>query len=188
MRSSLRERLERLGPVRGVVLVESGSPATIVLRRGRRDVRSVAAAGALARRGVPLTKAKRAIESLDAQASAVLSVPLIESLPALCGELEAAGFAATQVRPADPVDVRDLRGALGLTREQFALRYGLDIDTVRHWERARGGRTPDLAALRFLQAIARDPEGMARLMEADARPASAASLGASDRPHPRSGG
>jgi len=45
---------------------------------------------------------------------------------------------------------------LGLTQEQFALRYGLDLDTVQNWEQ---GRTkPDKASAAYLRVIARRPD------------------------------
>jgi transcriptional regulator with XRE-family HTH domain len=51
--------------------------------------------------------------------------------------------------------VAAIRNGLDLTREQFAVRYGLDIDAVRNWETAR--RTPDTAARSYLRAISGNP-------------------------------
>lgn len=101
MRSSLKERLERLGPVRGVDRVGSGSPVTIVLRRlGEGEtVRVVGAAEALARRGVPLLRAKRAVEQVLDKGEAVLRAPVVDSASMLARELAAAGFAMAEICP-----------------------------------------------------------------------------------------
>jgi putative transcriptional regulator len=51
-----------------------------------------------------------------------------------------------------------------LTQEQFALRYGLDLDAVRNWEHKR--RTPDLAAQSYLRVIERMPQEASEAQEA----------------------
>jgi putative transcriptional regulator len=43
-----------------------------------------------------------------------------------------------------------------LTREQFAVRYGLEVETVRNWE--TGKREPDTTARSYLRVIANAPE------------------------------
>lgn len=62
-------------------------------------------------------------------------------------------------RPSE-TDIRELRERLGQSREQLALRYGLEIESVRNWEAGR--RPPDAAARSYLQAISNDPEGVER--------------------------
>jgi putative transcriptional regulator len=52
--------------------------------------------------------------------------------------------------------VKKLREDLKLTREQFALRYGIELETVRNWEVNK--RVPDTTARSYLRAIANDPE------------------------------
>ena len=59
--------------------------------------------------------------------------------------------------------VRTLRRALGLTQEDFALRYRIPLGTLRDWEQ---GRTqPDQPARAYLAVIARDPEHVRRALE-----------------------
>lgn len=59
--------------------------------------------------------------------------------------------------------VRTLRRALGLTQEEFALRYRIPLGTLRDWEQ---GRTqPDQPARAYLAVIARDPEHVRRALE-----------------------
>ena len=56
------------------------------------------------------------------------------------------------------VDVRKLRERLSLTQEQFALRFGLELDAVRNWEYGR--REPDAAAKSYLTVIDKAPEAV----------------------------
>ena len=66
MDSSLRACFAQLGPIRGIARVASGSPATFALRLppGRGTPKAIDATHALARRGLTLLRAKRAIERL----------------------------------------------------------------------------------------------------------------------------
>jgi len=59
--------------------------------------------------------------------------------------------------------VRALRERLGLTQEQFALRFNLGLDTVQSWE--QGDRTPDRYANNYLRVIERDHALAARAQE-----------------------
>jgi putative transcriptional regulator len=64
--------------------------------------------------------------------------------------------------------VKTLRRALGLTQEEFALRYRIPLGTLRDWEQ---GRTePDQPARSYLTVIARDPEGVRRALESGPAP------------------
>ena len=58
---------------------------------------------------------------------------------------------------------RVIRRALRLTQEEFAARYHIPIGTLRDWEQGRC--EPDQTAKAFLHVIARDPEGVSRLLE-----------------------
>jgi DNA-binding transcriptional regulator YiaG len=93
----------------------------------------------------------------------VVLLPKVESDRILAKELATAGCIAASVA-SHAVDVRELRERLGLTQEQFALRYGLDLDAVRNWEHKR--RTPDLAAQSYLRVIDRLPEQASEAQEA----------------------
>jgi putative transcriptional regulator len=129
---------------------------------GLRKVLTISAIQAIAKRGVPLAKAKRTIEDMVSQSEAFVHVPTVESEQALDSELRAAGVQATLVA-ATQVDVKALRARLGLTQEQFALRFGLDIDAVQNWEQGRC--QPDRPALAYLRAIAAAPETVAKAQE-----------------------
>jgi hypothetical protein len=158
-KSSFRERFERLGRIQGIDPVQSGSPAIVSLRLiGRLEqTKSVEAVIALRRRGAATLKAKRAVEAAMEGKANVLDVPAVESRRGLADDLRRFGFAMSVVTPR-AVDVRELRDRLGLTQEQFALRFGLELDAVRNWEYGR--REPDAAARSYLTVIERDPQAV----------------------------
>ena len=58
---------------------------------------------------------------------------------------------------------RGIRRALGLSQEEFALRYHIPIGTLRDWEQGRF--EPDAAARAYLAVIAREPETVRRALE-----------------------
>lgn len=65
--------------------------------------------------------------------------------------------------PAD-MDIKAIRGRLGLSQAQFAKKYGFSVGRVRDWEQ---GRTmPDTATRNFLRVIAADPEAVDRALSA----------------------
>jgi putative transcriptional regulator len=125
-------------------------------KQNRGPPETVDAALALARRGLPLLRAKRAMEELLSTGSAFVDLPTVDDPAAVVAELGKAGIAAALTEPRPAPDVRQLRDQLGLTREQFATRYGLDVETVRNWEAGR--REPDRTARSYLLAIANDPK------------------------------
>ena len=114
---------------------------------------------ALARRGMTMLRAKRAMEALVEHRGASVSLSKVEDLAALLSELAQAGIGASMVCTTAKVDVREIRTRLGLNREQFSLRYGLEQETVRNWE--NGKREPDAAVRSYLRAISNDPERVA---------------------------
>ena len=61
------------------------------------------------------------------------------------------------------MDVKQVRAGLGLTPEQFALRFGIDVDALQNWE--QGLCNPDRATLAYLRAIAEAPRDVAAAQE-----------------------
>jgi len=158
MALSLKERFERLGPTRAVDRVTSGSPAVFVLRI-EYDVarlKPIDATHALARRGMPMSRAKRAAEALLEDQRVFAELPMVEDAQAVIADMAECGVAAVLLKPDLTVDVRALRERLRLTREQFAARYGLEVETLRNWE--TGKREPDNTARSYLRAISNAPE------------------------------
>ena len=158
MDSTLRERFARLGPIRDIGRVPSGSPAVFVLRLtpGGPAPRTIDAIHALARRGMTMLRAKRAVEAMLDDGGVLVDVPTVEDPAALAGDLAAAGITATLVEMPGTVDVRGLRERLQLSREQFASRYGFEVETLRNWE--TGGQALDATARSYLRAISNDPK------------------------------
>jgi putative transcriptional regulator len=154
--SLLKERLGRLGPTRAIARVPSGSPVGLALTLGGKlaDLKTVSAALALAKRHLPMLRGKRAMEALLETGRAYVLVPMVEDAAAVIAELAAHGVAAT-VLPDGPADVRAIRQDLGLTQEQFALRFGLEVAALRNWEAGR--REPDTATRSYLRVIQRAP-------------------------------
>lgn len=60
-----------------------------------------------------------------------------------------------------PVDVRQVRERLHLTRREFASRYRLDPRTLEQWEQGR--RRPDRGTETYLLLIEREPEKVAAM-------------------------
>jgi putative transcriptional regulator len=58
---------------------------------------------------------------------------------------------------------KTLRRALGLSQEEFAVRFSIPLSTLRDWEQ---GRTePDQAARAYLKVIAYDAQAVQRALE-----------------------
>ncbi len=66
----------------------------------------------------------------------------------------------TRQRP----DVRAIRQRMGVTQQEFALRYGFPIDTLRKWE--QGVRQPTGAAATLLIIIDRAPAAVEKALAA----------------------
>jgi len=162
MDAELRERFARLGPIRDIGRVPLGSPAVLVLRLppGGPVPRTIDATHALARRGMTMLRAKRAVEAMLGDGRVFVDVPTVEDPAALATDLAtdlaAAGIAAAPVETPGTVDVRGLRERLHLSHEQFALRYGLEVETLRGWE--DGHQEMDAAARSYLRPISNAPE------------------------------
>ena len=68
------------------------------------------------------------------------------------------------VRLVPDVDVRAVRKAQGLTREQFAERYGLQVRAIQEWEQGR--RKPEPAVRAYLLVIKNQPAAVRKALEA----------------------
>jgi putative transcriptional regulator len=58
--------------------------------------------------------------------------------------------------------VKTLRRALGLTQEEFAVRFHIPLGTLRDWEQGRS--EPDQPARAYLRVIAHDPAGVVKAL------------------------
>jgi putative transcriptional regulator len=86
---------------------------------------------------------------------------LEEAIAFAKGEADARKF---RVHIPHEIDVRRIRGKLGMTQAQFAAQFGFSVDTLRHWEQGR--RTPDGPARAYLKVIDRAPKAVAKALEA----------------------
>ncbi|HYX46562.1 MAG TPA: helix-turn-helix domain-containing protein [Sphingomicrobium sp.] len=78
-----------------------------------------------------------------------------------------AGEAPARVTLHHPVDVRAIRDRLDMTREQFALTFGLEARTIEQWEQGR--RHPDRSTETYLRLINQYADTLAKLV-ADLEP------------------
>lgn len=62
------------------------------------------------------------------------------------------------------VDVKTIRERLGLSQEEFALRFGFSIGAIRHWEQGR--RHPEGPARAYLKVIDRNPVAVEQALAA----------------------
>ncbi|MGO9637143.1 MAG: helix-turn-helix domain-containing protein [Terracidiphilus sp.] len=60
------------------------------------------------------------------------------------------------------IDVRAIRGRLGLSQQEFAARFGFSINTLRHWEQGR--RVPEGPTRAYLLVIDREPEAVRKAL------------------------
>jgi DNA-binding transcriptional regulator YiaG len=168
-KSSLKARFARLGPildVRRKFHFDSDDGIVLVLRplNDNAGVRTVSATRLLAGAGLSLLRAKHAVESMLEVGDTALVMPTEADAVALARELRTAGIKVTRVSTA-PVDVQATRNRLGMTQDQFALRYGLDLAALRNWEQGR--RRPNRTTSAYLRVIARLPEEAGRAQEED---------------------
>jgi putative transcriptional regulator len=60
------------------------------------------------------------------------------------------------------IDIKAIRGRLGMTQQEFANRFDFNINTLRHWEQGR--RVPDGTARAYLRVIDREPEAVQKAL------------------------
>ncbi len=60
------------------------------------------------------------------------------------------------------IDIKAIRGRLGLTQQEFAERFDFNINTLRHWEQGR--RVPDGTARAYLRVIDREPRAVEKAL------------------------
>src|SRR5262249_32646143 len=135
---STRSSLEDLaGPrvqIRDVPRVSSGSPGRFLLKNEPRQIKSVTAALALAKRHLSLRAAREVVTKLFDTGEAVVDLPCVESAKALTRDLAQCNVIARPYGAPQRVDVRAIRDALDMSQEQFAVEFGLELATVRNWE------------------------------------------------------
>ena len=162
MKQKLKARLEQLGPVHSVERVSSGSRVDLILRLAKPTrLNLIDATRALAKRGMKVVSAKRAIETVVEKGQAIAIVPTVEDLKALAVDLRKAGIAPSRIIH-NRVDVKALRASLQMTQEEFAARYGLNRRNVEKWET---GKEISPATNAYLWVIQHEPDTVAAALE-----------------------
>ena len=145
--------------------VVSGSNVKLLLQCIPNQNNSPGTAQALVKRHVPIWAAKALAERLFDQGQAVVEIPRSESVSALRAELAACHVETFLVPPPRRIDTRTIRARMGLTQEQFATEFELDLSTLRNWEQGRSA--PDTAANAYLVMIDHDPNFVRRTLAND---------------------
>ena len=105
--------------------------------------------------------------------SSKTSAPLKPVRPMSDDDVMAAALADPDAQPLTPEDFKRMkriprakiiRRALELTQEQFALRFGIPLGTLRDWE--QGAAEPDAAARSYLKVISSNPQAVAEALSA----------------------
>lgn len=162
-RLSFKDVLARQGQTPDRSLAPSGIPTRYFL--SARDVpRPIDAIRLLASFGMGLRKGSETLDRMFTSAGVAIELFVLEGRDAVA-ELAALGIAAQPLRrPA--VAVADVRKKLGLSQVEFAIRFGLEIDTIQNWEQGRN--RPDPAAMILLKVIEQNPAAVDAALVADA--------------------
>jgi DNA-binding transcriptional regulator YiaG len=109
---------------------------------------------------MPLRSAHAALTRLARREIVAIELE-VDRPEAVIDQLGAAGVAvAPLVQPAP--NVRKIREAFGLSQSEFAIRFGLELDTVRNWEQGRN--QPDPAARLLLKVIETSPAAVENVL------------------------
>lgn len=171
--SSLRAKLEQLAQRQGERqdLSDTGEGASYVLRPSGRDLpESVMVARPLieaglrprAAHGIITKLAKLLAVPAEQRHGVAVRLPNVPNPTAFESELQKLSIVAERRLIPDHIDVASIRHKLGLSQEEFALRFGLDVATVRNWEQGR--YQPDGAARVLLKVIERHPAVVERAL------------------------
>lgn len=88
-----------------------------------------------------------------------ISAGLTDAIAIADGRADTSTF---RVHIPEELDIKALRGRLGLTQPEFAARYGFEVGTLRNWEQRH--RRPTGAARVLLTVIDRDHEAVDRAL------------------------
>jgi DNA-binding transcriptional regulator YiaG len=155
-KSKLRELFGPRVEIRDIDRVPSGSPARYVLVPEMPFHRTVSVAEALAKRGLTLLQAKRIVTRLAKGESVAAEIPTVEDVGVFEKELKRHGVIAERRDPPEDVNVKEIRERLGLSQDEFAMRFGFDAASLRNWEQKR--TVPETAVRSFFKVIESHPE------------------------------
>ena len=158
----------QLGHVQEVSRNRSGSEVSVILRsEGEVNaINAIAATRTLAQCGLTLLKAKRAVEAVIAGDEIALFLPKVISRDRLVEDFAAAGMQSSFLRKRLSMKsksvagkwVRKVREGAGLTQEQFAVVYGVDLKTLQKYEQCAS--IPATSVLSYFQLIEANPQAV----------------------------
>jgi DNA-binding transcriptional regulator YiaG len=148
-KSSFRERLERREPTPAKSLGRSDSPAVRLMLLAGNIRQPVEVARLFRKYGLSLRKAHDALNRL-AKRETVAAEFYADDPNQLLSDLSSSGVNAYRIQVPD-VDVKQVRDRLGISQAEFALRFGLELDTVQNWEQSRN--IPDQSTRLLLKII-----------------------------------
>jgi len=150
---SFREALAQRGETQETSPDRSGSPIRLSLVIAK-TTQPVSIALLLKKHGMSLRKAHEMLDRLAAGETIAVEL-YADDASALISELSDLGVTACPILPPQ-INAKQVRERLGLSQAEFALRFGLELDTVQNWEQGR--YRPDPAARLLLGIIDRDPK------------------------------
>ena len=149
-KSKLRELFGPRVEIRDIDRVPSGSPHDRP-RSSRCRSSNGSVAEALAKRGLTLLQAKRIVTRLAKGESVAAEIPTVEDVGVFEKELKRHGVIAERRDPPEDVNVKEIRERLGLSQDEFAMRFGFDAASLRNWEQKR--TVPETAVRSFFKVI-----------------------------------
>ena len=160
--SSFREAFERRAETPEDAQKSFASPTFRFLLVPRAISQPVTLALALRSHGLSLRKAHEILNRLAAgdHVATELSGAGLDAVE-LTDELARLGVRALLIRSPN-ADPKRTREALGLSQAEFALRYGLELDTLRNWEQGRS--KPDAAMRLLFKLIETHPQLVASVL------------------------
>lgn len=135
----------------------SGIPLAVILSLAGPIKRPVDLVRLLVRNGMSLRKAHATLNRLAEGATVPTELPRVADADAVLTELRQLGIEGSRREPPQ-IDAKAIREQQDLTQQEFAVKYGLEVATVRNWEQDRTRLSGPARIL--LGVIARHPEAV----------------------------
>jgi DNA-binding transcriptional regulator YiaG len=154
---SLKEALGRLEKTQAKDHDHSASLGSVkaILTPGKIK-QPVELARALRRHGMSLRRAHETLNRLTAGQEVAVALHAGDPRK-FASELSALGAQARFIKAPTVVNVKKIRAKFGISQAEFALRFGLELDTIQNWEQGRYG-VPDRVAVMLLKIIEECPQ------------------------------
>lgn len=117
----------------------------------------------LVRNGMSLRKAHDALNRVAQGVGVPVELPTVADADTLLADLRGLGVRGSRREPPQVVDLKSIRDRQRLTQQEFAVKYGLELATVRNWEQDRTKLSGPAKIL--LGVIERHPEMVEEVVE-----------------------